>query len=167
MGLDFVELIMQLEDEFAVSISDEVAATLTTVGATVDYIVDELRRRAPVCPSAQSFYRLRESLVARCGARRNEVRLDAPMGRLARKRRREWPAIASHAWLRETPFPPEEMSVGELIRTHRVSNHWRADGSLDEPAVERRVMELVAETAAVPVEELSRESHYFNELRIS
>lgn len=37
-SLDVVELIMSLEDEFGVSISDEDAAELYTVGRIVDYL---------------------------------------------------------------------------------------------------------------------------------
>ena len=37
-SLDVVELIMELEDEFGISISDEAAAELYTVGRIVDYL---------------------------------------------------------------------------------------------------------------------------------
>jgi acyl carrier protein len=37
-SLDIVELIMALEDKMSIEISDEDAQSITTVGATVDYI---------------------------------------------------------------------------------------------------------------------------------
>ena len=37
-SLDVVELIMDLEDEFGISISDEAAAELYTVGRIVEYL---------------------------------------------------------------------------------------------------------------------------------
>lgn len=37
-SLDVVELIMSLEDEFGISISDDAAAQLYTVGKIVDYL---------------------------------------------------------------------------------------------------------------------------------
>ncbi|MEX0815825.1 MAG: acyl carrier protein [Gaiellales bacterium] len=37
-SLDLVELIMELEDQFAIKISDEDAQTIQTVGQAVDYI---------------------------------------------------------------------------------------------------------------------------------
>jgi acyl carrier protein len=37
-SIDFVELILELEDQYDVEISDEAAADLVTLGQTVDYI---------------------------------------------------------------------------------------------------------------------------------
>ena len=39
-SLDLVELIMELEDQFGLKISDEDARKLETVGQTVDYILE-------------------------------------------------------------------------------------------------------------------------------
>ena len=38
-SLDLVELIMELEDQFGIKIPDEDAQKLTTVGQSVDYVV--------------------------------------------------------------------------------------------------------------------------------
>ena len=41
-SLDQVELIMNLEDEFKSAISEKEAETLTTIGSTVDYILNKM-----------------------------------------------------------------------------------------------------------------------------
>jgi acyl carrier protein len=40
-SLDTVELVMELEDEFGVSIPDEDAETISTVGSAIDYITSK------------------------------------------------------------------------------------------------------------------------------
>jgi acyl carrier protein len=42
-SLDLVELIMSLEEQFNLQISDEEAEKLTTVGEAVDYIQDHMK----------------------------------------------------------------------------------------------------------------------------
>lgn len=39
-SLDIVELVMELEDEFSIEISDEHAEKITTIGNAVDFIVN-------------------------------------------------------------------------------------------------------------------------------
>ena len=41
-SLDTVELVMALEEEFSTEIADDEAETLTTVGKTVDYVLNNL-----------------------------------------------------------------------------------------------------------------------------
>jgi len=44
-SLDVVELLMSLEDDHGVVIPDEVAPTLTTVGAIVDYLEANIKKK--------------------------------------------------------------------------------------------------------------------------
>ncbi len=70
MGLDTVELIMAIEEEFDLEISDEDAEKLVTVGAIHDYVCAKLVERGPnpdastqPCASAHVFYLLRSALM--------------------------------------------------------------------------------------------------------
>jgi len=45
-SLDTVELVMEFEDEFDMSIPDEDAEKIQTVGAAVDYIVNTLKSKS-------------------------------------------------------------------------------------------------------------------------
>src|SRR6185369_13593010 len=104
MGLDAVELVMAIEDEFDIAVPDAVAAEMATIGQTVQKIVELLRpMRAPAsgaCGSARSFYRLRRELIERFGVPRGTITLDTPIGMLVPPSAdREWPRIADAAGL--------------------------------------------------------------------
>lgn len=42
-SLDTVEIVMGIEDEFEISVPDEAAEKLTTVGSVIDYICESLQ----------------------------------------------------------------------------------------------------------------------------
>lgn len=44
-SLDTVELVMEFEDEFDMSIPDEEAEKIQTVGAAIDYIIDIMKKK--------------------------------------------------------------------------------------------------------------------------
>src|SRR5437763_15243690 len=112
MGLDSVELVMELEDAFGVSIPDDDAEKAQTVGQTVLLIVDLLSRsRGPdpsYCASARAFYQLRRELVAHCGIARKVIRPDSRVGELVPSgpRRNAWADIARRCGLPKPRLNP-------------------------------------------------------------
>lgn len=83
MGLDTVELVIDVEDEFGIKIDDEDAPNILTVGALVRYVarkkglrVQEVRQPDPLpyCASARAFYSLRRLLMSEFGAARHSIR---------------------------------------------------------------------------------------------
>lgn len=61
MGLDTVELVMAVEEQFEIEIPDEIASTLETVGLLHAFVVSQLRRRSllPI-DDAAVFSKLRD-----------------------------------------------------------------------------------------------------------
>lgn len=80
MGLDGVELLLSVEEEFAVTVDDKDAAFLTTPRLLADYVVSRLGTIAEDgdrCLSQAGFYLIRSVLVRNFGARRKDVRPDS------------------------------------------------------------------------------------------
>jgi acyl carrier protein len=92
MGLDAVEIIMEVEDAFDVHIPDDKATEIVTVGDLYDYII-ELKRDAVsprnVCLSAATFYRIRRAVCAELGLTSRSVRprttLDSTLPKMRRR----------------------------------------------------------------------------------
>ena len=64
MGLDVVELVMRVEEEFGLVIEDEAAEQLQTVGQLHAFVLSRLERlEVSRCLSSATFYQLRRGLV--------------------------------------------------------------------------------------------------------
>lgn len=68
MGMDTVELVMALEDEFDIAIPNEDASNLAVVGDMFDYIVRELHNRGEPLDKVQLWERLRAAIGRQAGA---------------------------------------------------------------------------------------------------
>lgn len=97
MGLDTVELVMEVEETFGIAIPDADAEKIATVGALHRYVVAKLGldaspRARSRCPSQAAFHRLRRALVEGLGVERSIVRPDSTMAVLvaARGRKDAW-----------------------------------------------------------------------------
>jgi acyl carrier protein len=75
MGLDIVELVLAVEEEFNLRIPDRDAEQIRTVGHLIDYVQTQVHcGRGAVCLSSRMFYRVRRILTATLGAPRRAVR---------------------------------------------------------------------------------------------
>lgn len=73
MGLDIVELIEAVEDHFAITIHDEDASKILTVGDLHRFILGELNRLQRAHEPAVIFAQLREVIVESAGVPPEEV----------------------------------------------------------------------------------------------
>lgn len=77
MGLDGVELVMVVEEEFQIAISDSEANECSTVRILVELVHSHLRHSSTdPCPSQHSFYLARRNLISILQAQRNEIKPD-------------------------------------------------------------------------------------------
>ena len=117
MGLDSVELVLAVEEEFDMTLSDAEASRCRTPGDLIAIITDRmLPTGRPTCRSQVAFHHLRRSLGSVLGVPRNAVKLDAHIDRWlpAHARRqtwnqlrtevgsRRWPELERPAWLQAT-----------------------------------------------------------------
>ncbi len=80
MGLDGVELVMEIEEVFNVKIPDEVAEKMRYVGDVYQYLLDnqsnDVSGRANICLTAVTFYKLRRLWIAELHVNRGNLRPD-------------------------------------------------------------------------------------------
>ncbi len=103
MGLDTLELLLETEERFGVSIPDKEASEIRTVGDLHEAVLRKLSvRNSQRCLTAMAFYRLRRALVELLGVRREQVRPDRSVGDVLPwyRRRQLWPLLASGSGLR-------------------------------------------------------------------
>ena len=93
MGLEFVELLMAVEDEFGIHVPEERWQEVETVRELYDYITDTLISSRPgVCPSMFVFYRMRRALAESLSMDRRSITPDTQFSELLpiRLRRLDW-----------------------------------------------------------------------------
>ncbi len=104
MGMDSVEIVLRLEEEFCISISDEEAAATRTVGDVYHLVVSRLDL-TPGCLSSMAFYQTRRALTECLGLPRRSIRPTTPLAPLLPMgtRREQWQLICERIGL---PIPP-------------------------------------------------------------
>jgi acyl carrier protein len=114
MGLDGLELVMNLEEAFGIQITDEEAINCRTPRMLIDVIFSKLKAADEhVCRSQRAFYSIRKVLVQTLGLERKSITLDwrfrdsIPKSRQrevweqlkATLRPRNWPGLVRPAWM--------------------------------------------------------------------
>jgi acyl carrier protein len=73
MGLDIVELVMALEEEFEIQIPDKDAETFALVGQMSDFVLHKLQERGEAIDADQVWIRFRSVVVEQLGVRPEQV----------------------------------------------------------------------------------------------
>lgn len=99
MGLDYVELIMALEERFGIAIPDEDAEHLSTPGKVADYVFSKVQQATqPTCLTQRSFHLLRRGWLTTLNTPRSQFRLDSELEGLIplKDRRQTWESLGQH-----------------------------------------------------------------------
>ncbi len=105
MGLDAIEIIVQVEDIFEITLPDAEVSEVRTVGDLHELILRTLDARDEFgpgpCMTAMAFYRLRRALVEVAGQNRQAIRPAAPLGSVlpSRRRRALWRGLSERMGL--------------------------------------------------------------------
>lgn len=102
MGLEFVGIILAVEDTFGFSIPDEDVAGLDTVGKLYDYILaHRFRGYQEDCLSSITFYKLRLAIMSVLRIPRKKIRVSTKLSEIIpAHRRRTWKALQRETGLR-------------------------------------------------------------------
>ncbi len=77
MGLEIVELVIAVEEHFAIQVDDEEAAKLVNCGLFCDYIVAKLRARGDTRTADEVWAQVKEIIVEQLGVKSDEVTREA------------------------------------------------------------------------------------------
>ena len=166
MGLDGVELDIEIEGRFGISLPDSAVVDLQTVGDLHAFLMNRIRgQESGPCPSAVMFYPLRKLLVSEFGIQRCSIKPSSTLECLVEPadRPRFWQKLEKllgnrlpqleksnrFAWKKDA-FPESCATVGLLVE-HCVNGSRITDefGAEDSEPVWEVVCELVAEVAGV------------------
>ncbi len=97
MGLDGVELIMEIEGRFGVRLKDHESQHVRTVADLAALIISKRPRTSGTCPTAHAFYEFRRLAVAHGGVPRSVVRPSTTVQEMFGNRfRASWNALRRH-----------------------------------------------------------------------
>lgn len=181
MGLDAVELVMDVEDRFDISIPDAAAEQVQTMGELHAFLMTRIRSRATdICPSAAFFYPIRRLLIDEFSVERKQVRPNTRLETLLKPERRYqfWrrlqsvfstslPRLRRSNWLqwKGDTFPTGCSTVAQLIGhcidLNRITDEFRPN---DSEAVWEIVCDLVAKIADADKQLLKPETHFLKDL---
>lgn len=181
MGLEGVELAMDIEERFATSVPDSELEQILTVGDLQNFIMTRIRSQdSGVCPSAAMFYPIRRILVDQFGLDRTLVRpstlLESLVGQSDRSEfwrtiesslATQLPRLKRSKWLQRTGdiFPPECQTVSQLVKQcvdlNRITEEF---GPADSATVFELVKEIVASVAGVDTAKISSDTNFVTDL---
>jgi hypothetical protein len=183
MGLDSVELVMRIEETFAIQIPDRVAPELTTPRKVTDFILTQVKRsQVPLpCLSQKAFYLLRRCFVRHLAISRHHIGTDTPLRELIPEANRhdvwrhigsavgvkKWPAMSRPKWLGF--IPPTVQNVRELVE-YLVTNEPLVIKGQEEAWSRGQVWEVlrrvIVDEVAVTERDFTEDSRFIEDMHL-
>jgi acyl carrier protein len=181
MGLGIVELIMDIEDEFGISVDDRDVSEFETIGQVFDLVMHSLKRQpatAP-CASARCFYNVRRALSADGDVRRTRVRPDSTFEELVAQDRR-WavvkrltrrlglPDLPTRFVARTGTREPQWLRVRDVVASYvqRSPGRFVRGRRVDEQAAWEALRGIVVRHTGEDPIRITRQSHFLRDLRL-
>ena len=176
MGLDAVELVMEIEDEFEFQIPDADAEKIQTVGDLVDYVLNRLRPGPPPpCATARAFYNFRRVCEDVCQRSYRSIRPATRISTIFQETQDDaWPRVArelgiagDYSFDHSVPIyrPAALATVADIVR--KVPRRWPDARLRGDPFAEdvfRRVRKIIVEQVGIAESEVHRGLHFINDL---
>jgi acyl carrier protein len=117
MGLDFAELVIDVEEEFGISIPDEEAQQCNTVGDLITFVQACVCAKASWCWTGHAFQALRDVIVAEAGVARAGLRPSTSLSKALPRRAlvRVWPKLDEHLRQGGLDLPGLRLSVAGCV----------------------------------------------------
>lgn len=115
MGLDAIEIVLAVEDEFQIAVTDEEANNSETPAQLTEIIYSKLRQsNDDICLSQHGFYTVRKILMRQLDISRNIIKPDTLLSQLLdiKQRLKYWDKILS------------QLSRGQTIRVNLERPKW-------------------------------------------
>ena len=150
MGMDSVEMVIAIEEEFGIDIPDQEAEQIVTVGGLFDYLRKALKSTPPAqCITQKMFYRVRRALVDNYAIEKASITLDrrlkelVPEGQLKEAwpyldlfAELEFPKLEKNWWPIGSRFNTDELTLRQLLTAMSTLN---AEKLLLEPGTDEEV----------------------------
>ena len=114
MGLDYVELVMDVEDDFGVHFEADEMAKIRTVGHLFELVQLKLAKfHLKSCPSLRVFNELRGQMMELFNTPRCAVRMDTRLDDLLPRERRQecWKSLSQRTGFHLPPLVPRKVSL--------------------------------------------------------
>ena len=170
MGLDGVEIVLAVEEEFGVPISDAEAESLRTPGMIIDYICSTVLDPSAVgvrntdgvlrCSTQRAFYRIRKAILESTTSRRSALLPETELRTLFKGKggRKEWNRFRQSLCLGSFLYPsgllaqafPAKTVDDLIIRLQAREPYFlRERGNWSREEVELRVRDIISEQLGI------------------